>query len=521
MRKALLTALAATAIASAAAYDGDRSEWMKHIPGSAYACLVTIPGSHDSATAEGWVDPDAAARSQAQDVTLDRQLADGVRGFDIRPNLTDGRWVCSHAADNTVLPLDDCFDKFTRFLDAHPSEYLVIHIYRGGGREWTDTEREAFARFLSLYADRLADFRRDLTVDDLRGKILLFCREEYPGTVYGAKLTSSLRDDYGWGSWLDWDRQTNITATGNSAEGRVFYQDLADTCGEGKQQEKLDGIRHLLDFTTAYRPAVPENCIWYFNFASAYNDADVTSTGSKMWNSDGYRGNSTYTNPCFIDYLAANPGPAGIVLADYVCTNSSGRFTTRGADLIEALIDNNFRYLPSLKEETARQRGGGLPTRAQPVVGPSPAAPAPPCPAAPKPAPAPHIHPPQRSPPARSRFVEGAPLTLPPGTVHIADLNNDGYPDLLVTGPRTGHIYLSDQGRGFIDATPTQLRFYTADPATVSLVDCNADGYPDLYIAPTANTNPENDLGNKAIIYYNNQSLTGPLDIFNSPDLAP
>ena len=351
MKKILLTcALASASVLAATAYDGDTSEWMKHIPGSTFACQVTIPGSHDSATGEGWAIGSTlgSSYSQAQDVKIDDQLARGARGFDIRPNWSSNKWVCAHGMHNTKLSLTDCFNKFVSFLDANPSEFIVIHIFHGGSSDWSDSNKADFPKFLEGYKDRLINFRRDLTVDELRGKILIFSRENYNGDPYGAKFNESLRQDYGWGSWIDWDRQTNITASGiiesNLSQGRVYYQDLAATYEDGKQQEKLDGIRRLLDFSTAYRPTNPETCIWYFNFASGYNQ--VTSLfGNNISKSDGYRGNATYTNPCFIDYLKANPGPAGVVLADYICTDNSGSYNTRGAELIDVLIDNNFRYL--------------------------------------------------------------------------------------------------------------------------------------------------------------------------------
>lgn len=351
MKKQLLAAaMAAAASLASTAYDGNKSEWMKHIPGSTFACQVTIPGSHDSATGEGWAAGSTlgSTYSQAQDIKIDDQLAQGARGFDIRPNKSGSNWVCAHGMHNTKLSLTDCFNKFVSFLDANPSEFIVIHIYHGGSSDWSDSNRSDFAGFLSGYKDRLVNFRRDLTVDELRGRILIFSREDYPGDPYGARLNGSLRQDYGWGSWIDWDRQTNITATGiiesNLSEGRVFYQDLAETHQSGAQDQKLAAIRQLLDFTTAYRPADPENCIWYFNFASGYNQ--VTSLlGNNISKSDGYRGNATYTNPCFIDYLKANPGPAGVVLADYICTDKSGSYETRGSELVDVLIDNNFKYL--------------------------------------------------------------------------------------------------------------------------------------------------------------------------------
>lgn len=348
MKKQLITAMLAVAgTMTVVAYDGDKSEWMKHIPGSTFACQVTIPGSHDSATGEGWASALGSTYSQAQDIKIDDQLAQGARGFDIRPNKSGNNWVCSHGMHNTKLSLTDCFNKFVSFLNAHPSEFIIIYVYKGGSGDWDDTKKADYVSFLEGYADRLVNFRRDLTVDELRGKILVFTREDCLGATapIGASFKEPLAGD-GWGSWIDWKRQTNITAVAGNIEsnlshGRVFYQDLADTHESGKIEEKLAGIRQLLDFSTAYRPVNPENCIWYFNFASGYSKVGAFNTSQ----SDGYRDNATFTNPCFIDYLKANPGPAGVVLADYICTDNSGSYNTRGSELIDVLIDNNFKYL--------------------------------------------------------------------------------------------------------------------------------------------------------------------------------
>lgn len=325
------------------------NSWMKNIPGTTLASQISIPGTHDSATAEGWSIgaslTGAATMSTCQEKKIDEQLAAGVRGFDIRPGLSGSTWYCCHGLHQTKLKLADCFSKFRTFLANNPSEFIVIHIFHGGSGDWSNKNKVSFRTFLSGYSDILANFRRDYTVDDLRGKILIFSREDYcvdangnaAGDPYGS-IMKPFRNDYGWGSWIDWERSTNIQAVGKRDShlnvGHVFYQDMAAIEDDSKNAEKKAGIEQLYNFTSNFNPETGESCVWSFNFLSAYTGKSSTSAG--------YKDNSKVTAPVLMDCMNSNPGPTGVVLADYVLTSST---TYNGVQLVDAIIKNNFEYL--------------------------------------------------------------------------------------------------------------------------------------------------------------------------------
>lgn len=69
---------------------------------------------------------------------------------------------------------------------------------------------------------------------------------------------------------------------------------------------------------------------------------------------DGYRDNAAHTNATIIDYLDTHEaGPTGIILMDYAGVDESNGYQTRGKELVEKIIANNFKYL---KKETAEDR---------------------------------------------------------------------------------------------------------------------------------------------------------------------
>lgn len=391
--------------------------WMKNIPGTTFASQISIPGTHDSATAEGWSTAatitGAASMSTCQDKTIDEQLAAGVRGFDIRPGLSSSTWYCNHGAHQTKLKLADCFNKFRTFLTNNPSEFIVIHIFHGGSGDWSNSNKVSFRKFLSGYSDILANFRRDYTVDDLRGKILIFSREDYcvdsdgnaAGDPYGSIL-KSFRNDFGWGSWIDWERSTNIQAVGKRDShlnvGHVFYQDLAAIEDDSKMTEKTAGIEQLYNFTSNFNPETGESCVWAFNFLSSY-------TGSTS-QSSSYKANSAVTAPVLMDCMNSNPGPTGVVLADYVLTTST---TYNGVQLVDAIIKNNFEYLDWT------ENGVGTST----ITNPSTTAAAP------------------------TTWTFNTNSTIFNGTQAsasmIADFNKDGYMDIFATGSENfAHLYV-------------------------------------------------------------------------------
>ena len=321
--------------------------WMKRLPDNMYVALVSIPGTHDSATGHGMTSPLGEMTSRTQDTGVPEQWAAGIRAFDLRPRVRDGYLHAAHGMMYTNVRFDSTLYVLRDSLKANPSEFVVIHLLYADNYE---NEREEYRELLLqlLQSDELkdyivADFRRDLTVGDLRGKMLFLSREEYDTTPIGGFLKN-------WCGYIDWNAQRNGQIVGPSGDkmsnSPLYVQDLSDTRGDGQIEAKVNAIKQMLDFSTRQEVADAEDLVWVYNLTSAYCAGALFST------SNGYRENATYTNRAFIDYLKEHEaGPTGIVLMDYAGVdqsqgyNTGTVYATLGKELTDTLIANNFKYL--------------------------------------------------------------------------------------------------------------------------------------------------------------------------------
>lgn len=330
-------------------------DWMSYLDDDVLVSQLSLPGAHDAATAEGWVSASASSgknNSTAQDVKVSVQYNNGVRVFDIRPSLSSNVLYNSHGATRLNKTVESLLDDMIAFLNEHPTEFFVFHMYHGGS-SWSSNASNAFANLLnkSKYAGRIANFRSDLTVGEMRGKLLFLSREDASGSSKWPGGYLRGWDEHGYEN----NKGGYINVGGNDGYGynsgsaSLYIQDFAGT--KGKVPSKVESIKRLLDFTTHHNVRQTGQAIWTFNFASAYSQ-----TGSfNVSLSDGYRDNATYTNKCILDYLTADdykPGPTGIVMMDFVCeettTFNDNKYMTNGNNVygqqvVDAIIDNNFR----------------------------------------------------------------------------------------------------------------------------------------------------------------------------------
>lgn len=98
------------------------------------------------------------------------------------------------------------------------------------------------------------------------------------------------------------------------------------------------------------------------------------------------------------------------------------------------------------------------------------------------------------------------------GDVHFADLNNDGWLDIVCTGwadnnwdgihqgGNTGKVYLNDKGEKFVDVTPDTPGFVTLRSSASSIADFDKDGNLDLFQTGWG----DNGYAWNAFLFYNN-----------------
>ena len=334
--------------------------WMSRLPDNMYAAMLSIPGAHDAATGNGFPDNGNILSfsslngqfgplcAQTQDLDMATQWSLGVRAFDLRPYVNGDTLNINHGIVQTSLDFDEALYLLRDSLIANPTEFAFIHLLYANDFDDDATEYKKLLLDL-LESDELKDyfidFRRDLTVADMRGKILIMSRDKYDSSPIGAFMS-------GWTGNIDWSAQTSGTIYGaesdDLATSPLYMQDYSDTTDDGAEDDKVEAIETMLEFSTTQEVDSTDDIVWIFNLASAYS-TETSLFGYDLSLSAGYRDNATYTHPAIIEYFQSHdPGPTGIILCDYIGVDESDGYETRGKEVLDTIINNNFNYLESI-----------------------------------------------------------------------------------------------------------------------------------------------------------------------------
>lgn len=385
------------------------ANWITPLDDDIYVAQLSIPGTHDAATStiSNW------DIGKCQTLSISQQLNIGIRYFDLRPTCPDSdvnstanvNLQINHGKVNSGSTMKSVFDQFRTFLtsEASKNEFIIAMVKweQEGDENYADgvdlgftvigakndptNFHTNFAKLLNTYDDIIADvtFDKDLTVGDLRGKVLIlirptqgwadnhanafYARTALPGTVFlnnypgGKGNTNSNETAY---FWLH-NEQSNTQASSDHV-GHLYVQDYWQV---SDQSTKFKIIADHLDKSAKTHTKTPHNNfenVWYINHFSGY----IGSTGL----SSQYADNAADVNNLMYSYILGEPteingsertkpiGSTGIVVMDFagdrelsVSETLGGSFvgTVYGDLLPQTIIDNNYKFEMKRKSATA------------------------------------------------------------------------------------------------------------------------------------------------------------------------
>ncbi|WP_052045976.1 phosphatidylinositol-specific phospholipase C [Hoylesella timonensis] len=323
--------------------------WLAAINDDVFLYELSIPGTHDACTGNGFVEKDEKTGKQyalTQDVSLGNQWKSGIRAFDLRPavhidSVGNPSLVIFHGTWQTRLSMKEALVTLRDSLRKNPSEFAIVLMRHENSADKND-ERWAGLMTELLHAPAFEHlfvaYHPHLTLGEMRGKILLLSRDVYADKPIGAYVR-------GWTHEPDFALQSKGELYHEDSQGALYVQDFYDT-SEGKQAValKCQSIKRLLDFSTTSRRQENARCPLVINHTSGYAESVVVQ-GERIATSEGYRKNASITNQYVIHYLKnlSHTGALGIIMMDYAGVDISGRHEVKGFTLTKEIIAHNFR----------------------------------------------------------------------------------------------------------------------------------------------------------------------------------
>lgn len=289
--------------------------WMTGLADDTPVTCLSIPGAHDAASTtitayKRW--------TRTQELDIAALWNCGVRAFDLRPAWVDGSMGLYHDKYSAHVGFQAVMDALVLAIDRHPGEGAIVIIRHeeeadGNAAEWASE----MGAILDGLRPRLASWHPDMTLGELRGKILVLSRNAYTGGPIGGYLQ-------GWTSSGDASAQRAARVTAATGGEHPFW--VQDYYHPDGADDKWAEIRDMLDATAAAeepRPIV-------INHASGY-----------LGKLPDYRANAGNVNAKTAEYIKSLSGPAGIVMMDFAGVDRSGGTDVGGKVLVEAIIGHN------------------------------------------------------------------------------------------------------------------------------------------------------------------------------------
>ena len=307
------------------------TDWLGMVKDDTKVCKLSIPGTHDTMTGMGFYQPvlkyvfNTTAISQVS--TLEEQMACGLRFFDIRPVVSIDT-LATDPAEKQILRLShgiseidvtfvETIDLLQRYLKNHPSEFFIAKLQADNGMEnqsnWAVLLNKVLSKqkYDGLFVE---DWRPDITVGEMRGKILWLSRYDL------RPLNDLFHYPIVYCDWPDEDpdinEDLNPEAQRNCAmynmndatvKATLYKQDYYKTTTEKRMKNKQQTVIDMMH--SAREATAKDDNIWIVNHCSAYTEVSPR----------GYITNAANLHPLVIADLQSYEGTVGIMPMDMAC----------------------------------------------------------------------------------------------------------------------------------------------------------------------------------------------------------
>lgn len=343
MRKFTMRMTVAALCLSAWSMYVSAENWITNLRDDVFVHQLSIPGTHDSGTGEGFESSFFDGFARTQDATMQEQWDSGIRAFDLRPTAvqttTGERYLkIYHGIVETKIRFDEALRLLCRQVKDNPGEFAIIIM-----RHETDGEKKDVGDLWEVLVDsclnaeefkeQLVQFRHNLKVGDMRGKVLVLSRDKY---LNNKRLVGGYITNWSHSSDISSQKKGVINCNGIIKTSPLYVQDFYD-CTNGKLSTKLEAMKTMFQEAAKALSRTTGTRTWAINHSAGY---------TKSASANGYRENAVSTNQVALDFLSScEPGtPAGIVVMDFAGVDQSKDYEVKSLSLTRALIANNKPY---------------------------------------------------------------------------------------------------------------------------------------------------------------------------------
>lgn len=315
------------------------ASWMRELKDDFALSALSIPGTHNSPTCYT-----ALPSVRCQAVSVREQLDNGVRFFDIRVSVSEdhGNLTLVHSVFPVSLTGTKYFrgllDEVYAFLDANPSETLIMSVKREGTGRGSDQRLSKILKDSFYNDEKERWFTRPGVprLGEARGKIVLLRRHVLDESLNGE------HEGTGWG--LDGSVWPDNCEDGHLGSGIARVQDFYEVGVSQNIGKKIELARKHLEragekvrFADANKEPEP----FFINFLTASNFFNSSCWPERV---------AAKANPAIIEYLCARhgedgKGPDGLKVGDAATGIVVTDWVGQGGDwdLIRCIVGWNAR----------------------------------------------------------------------------------------------------------------------------------------------------------------------------------